>query len=184
MKLYLIRHAAVNVRADLPGPQWRLSPEGRAAAEVLGEEPHWAELQLLCTSPEPKAAGTAQRIAARHGLPIRIEPDLREVEGRAWVGGAEYRIIAQRYLAGEPVEGWEARATALNRLRTCVKSISDGPGYSKVGVVSHGLILTIYLADLLDLDTETTYKLWSRLRFPDVAAVDPVAKQVLREFGT
>lgn len=183
MKLYLIRHAAVNVRPDLPGPQWHLSPEGRSAAELLGQEPDWAELQCMYTSPEPKAVSTAQRIATRHGLPIRIEPDLREVEGRAWAGDGEYRDVAQRYLAGEAVDGWEERHTVLSRVRTFVQSIIAEPDQSMFGVISHGLILTIYLADLLNLGAEAAYGLWTGLRFPDVAVVDPVAKQELREFG-
>ena len=183
MRLYLIRHAAVTVRPDRPGPQWHLSPEGRAAAETLAEEPYWADLRLMYTSTEPKAVGTAQRISSRHNLPVRTEPDLREVRGRDWVGEESYRELAKRYLAGDGVDGWEPKEAALQRVRSCISGIVDESGGEDVGLVSHGLILTIYLADLLGLDARTSCDLWSGLRFPDVAVVDPKAKRMEREFG-
>ena len=182
MRLYLVRHAAVTVRPDLPGPQWHLSPEGRAAAGALAGEPYWAQLRALHTSPEPKAVATAQRLAARHGRPIRIEPDLREVENRAWVGEG-YRELVRRYLAGDPIAGWEPREAALGRVRACIDGIVARYGKLDVGIVSHGLVLTVYLADLLGLDGNGGYGLWSRLRMPDIAVIDPTARRPEREFG-
>ena len=183
MRLYLVRHAGVTVRPNQPSFHWHLSPEGRAAAEALAGEPSWADLRALYTSPEPKAAGTAQRIAARHGLPIRIEPDLREVEGRAWVEGEGYREVVQRYLAGEPVAGWEPQQQATARIRACIDGIVAQEGGAEVGVVSHGLVLALYLADLLGLDGAAAYRLWAHLRFPDVAVVDPQARRLEQAFG-
>jgi broad specificity phosphatase PhoE len=53
----------------------------------------------------------------------------------------------------------------------------------ETGVVSHGLALTLYLSDLLGLDGEASYQLWSGIGFPDVAEVDPEARRVARSFG-
>ena len=182
MRLYLIRHAAVVVRPDLPGPLWRLSAEGRAAAEALANEPFWAGLRVVCTSPEPKALATAQRIAARHGLPIRIEADLREVEHRVWVA-AGYRQQALRYLAGAAVDPWEPREAAQRRVRTCIDQLVTEDERSDIGIVSHGLVLTLYLADLLGLDADAAQELWSATRFPDVAVVDPAEGVLEQTFG-
>jgi broad specificity phosphatase PhoE len=182
VRLYVVRHAAVTIRRDVPLPQWHLSPEGRAAAEALAEEPYWAEIAALYTSAEPKAVGTAQRIAARHGLPIRIDPDLREVDGRTWVAEG-YREQVRRYLAGEPVDGWEPREAALARVGSCIDGVVAANEGADVAVVSHGLVLTLCLAGLLDLDATASFELWTRLRFPDVAVVDPEARQLERAFG-
>jgi broad specificity phosphatase PhoE len=182
LRLYLVRHAAVTVRPDLPGRQWHLSPEGRAAAGALANEPYWAEVCALHTSPEPKAVATAQRLAAGYGRPIRIEPDLREVENRAWVGEG-YRELVRRYLAGDSTSGWEPREAALGRVRACIDGIVARYGDLEVGIVSHGLVLTVYLADLLGLDGNGCYGLWSRLRMPDIAAIDPDARRLERAFG-
>ena len=182
MRLHLVRHAAVTVRPDRSASQWYLSAEGRAAAEALAEEPHWANLRGLHTSPEPKATATAQRIAARHSLPIRIEPDLREVERCTWVD-AGYADLVRRYLGDEAVGDWESKAAAGRRVRACIDRIVAKHRTSEVGVVSHGLALTLYLTDLLGLDGTAAYEMWSRMSFPDVAVVDPVAERLEEGFG-
>lgn len=181
MRLYVVRHAAVTVRQDVPPERWHLSPEGRAGASALGEDPCWADVALLYTSPEPKAVATAQRIAARNEKPIAIEHALREV-ARPWTSG-DYRELVRRYLAGDAVDGWEARAAALDRVRAAVDAIHECHADEDVGVVSHGLVLTLWLAELLGLDTAGTFGLWDRIRFPDVAVVDPDARTLERDFG-
>jgi len=181
VRLYLVRHASVTVRAALPPAQWHLSPEGRAAAGALADAPFWSGVRGIHASAEPKAIGTAQRIAARHGLPLRIEPELREVE-RPWQD-AGYAETARRYLAGEAVAGWEARAEALARVRGCIESILARHAGLEVAVVSHGLALTLYLSDLLGLDGEASHRLWSAIGFPDLAVVDPEARRMERSFG-
>jgi broad specificity phosphatase PhoE len=181
VRLYLVRHAAVAVREDRPSSQWYLSAEGRAAAEALGGEPYWAEAHSLHCSSEPKAAGTAQRIAAPHGLPVYIEPDMREVE-RPWVSEG-YRDLVRRYLAGEAVAGWEWRAAALERARRCVAKVIAGAGGRDAAIVSHGMLLTLYLSDLLDLDSHAAYDQWDQIGFPDVAVVEPEARRLVRDWS-
>ena len=183
MRLYLVRHSGVTVRPERPGAEWHLSREGRAAADALANEQRWAELDALHTSPEPKATSTAQRIAARHGLPIRIERDLREVEGRAWTEQAEYREQVRRYLAGEAVDSWEAEQEVQRRVRACIEAIMERHSGRDVAVVTHGLALTVYLAGLLELDAAAAYEMWAGIRFPDVAIVDPGARTLERPFG-
>jgi len=179
MRIYLVRHAAVTVRPGQPIAQWHLSPEGRDAALALGDEQYWSNLSVVHTSPEPKAVATAQRIAAPHGLEIRIDADLREVE-RPWVEGG-YDEAARRYLAGEPLAGWEPRNDALARVRGAIERI--GSRNEDAAAVSHGLVLTLYVSDLLDLDADGTFNLWRSIRFPDVAIVDTQARRVEKAFG-
>lgn len=182
MKLYLIRHGAVTVRPDRPGREWRLSPEGRAAVGALAKESGWATLSRVCTSPEPKAVATAQRLAGPHELAISIERDLREIDGRAWVGEG-YRAHVRRYLEDEAVDGWEARVTARERLRSSIDKIVAESGEQAIGVVSHGLILTLYVSDVLGLDAAASFDLWSSMQFPDVCVIDHATRAVEREFG-
>ncbi len=181
MQLYLVRHAAVVVRPDQPSEQRHLSPDGRAAAEALASEAGWTTLARLYTSSEPKAIATAQRIATRNGLPITIEPALGEIE-RPWTGG-DYRELARRYLLGEPVEGWEPHDAATDRIRASVEAITSAHGEAGLGVVSHGLILALYLAQLLELDGPATADFWDGISFPDYAIVDLEAHRLVRPFG-
>jgi broad specificity phosphatase PhoE len=181
VKLYLVRHSAVTLRPDVPSAQWHLSPEGRAGADSLADEPFWPEVRAVYASTEPKAEATAQRIAARHALPVRIEADPREVE-RPWVEG-DYKDAVRRYLAGEALAGWEPRDRALARVRQCIDGIVRRHEERDVAVVSHGIALTLYVAALLDLDAGRAYDAWSRIRFPDVAILDPAARRLERAFG-
>jgi len=181
VRLYLVRHAAVTVKPGVPSSDWHLSAEGRAAAGQLAEEAFWSGVRGLHVSPEPKAIGTAERIAARHDLPVRIEPALREV-ARRWAEG-DYSDVVRRYLAGETLDGWEPRDETLARVRSCIGRIVERHAGAEVAVVSHGLALTLYVSDLLGLDGEVAYELWSGIRFPDVAVVDPAARRLERGFG-
>jgi broad specificity phosphatase PhoE len=181
MQLYLVRHAAVVVRADQPSEQWHLSPEGRAAAEALAGDDGWAALARLYSSPEPKAIATAQRIAMRNALPLSIEPALHEVE-RPWTEG-DYRELARSYLRGEPVEGWEPYGGATARIRRAIEAIVSRHGEADVGVISHGLILSVYLADLLGLDGPAAIELWDSIGLPNYAIVDLKARKLIRPFG-
>ncbi len=183
MLLYLVRHAAVAVHPERPAEQWHLSPEGRAAAGALAGDDCWAALARLYSSPEPKAIATAQRIAAHSALPITIEPGLGEVGGRAWVEG-DYKDIARRYLRGEPVEGWEPREAAARRICACIETIVSRHGEADVGVVSHGLVLTLYLSELLGLGGDESVDVWGSIGFPDCAVVDLGSKRLERGFGT
>lgn len=181
--LYLVRHAAVAFRPELPAHAWRLSAEGRSAAEALGRREFWAEVRGIHSSPEPKAVATAQRIAAPHGLRMRIERDLREVEGRPWLDEG-YEDAVRHYFAGEPVEGWEPRDEASSRIVACIDRIVSRHEVADVGVVSHGLVLTLYLSGLLGLDEAKTFELWSGIGLPDVAAVEPGERRLVRGFGS
>lgn len=182
MLVYLVRHAAVTPRPEIPGPQWHLSPDGRVAAEKLGEEPHWANVHGIHTSVEPKAVATAQRITAPNELPIRIERDLREVEGRAWVETG-YAEQVHAYLSGDPPDGWEPIDHAQARMRNCIDGIVAKQADLNVGIVSHGIVLTLYVSDVMGLSPQEAIVLWESIRFPDVAIFDPAKKRFEREFG-
>ena len=121
--------------------------------------------------------GPPQERAREH-----IERDLREVEGRAWVAEA-YEEHVRRYLAGDAVDGWEACVTARERVRSSIERIAAESGEQDIGVVSHGLVLTLYLSDALGLDAEASFDLWSSMRFPDVCVIDHETQTVEREFG-
>ncbi len=183
MLLYLIRHSAVAPDPNQSGTQWRLSPEGRDAADALAREPFWKELRGIHTSVELKAVATAQRIAAPNELPIKIERDLREVEGRTWVESG-YADLVRGYLAGEPPDGWEPLDAVKARVRTCIDGIVERHTGLSVGIVSHGIILTLYLAEVLSLDADAAIELWGSIRFPDVAILHPDQKRLEREFGS
>ena len=164
MRLYLVRHAAVVLDVDRPAPEWRLTEAGREAAAELARSRSWDGVVLVATSPEPKARDTATPIAAAVGIPLRVEPGLREVErgSQPVLEREEYVALVERYLRGEPVEGWEPAAEASARFTAAVEGLlAEATG--DVVAVTHGLVIALYLG----LDRAA----WANLALPDVLEV-------------
>jgi broad specificity phosphatase PhoE len=151
VRLVLVRHAEVALELDRPAPEWRLTDAGRAAAAALAGSRSWDGVELVATSPEPKARDTAEPIAAALGLPLRVEDDLREVErgGLPVLERADYVALVARYLGGEPVEGWEPATEALERFAACIDRLL-GETTSEVVAVTHGLVIALFLGLTLD----------------------------------
>ena len=179
--VYLVRHAHVDVRSDVPAHEWRLSEAGRRDAERLGSAPAWREVALVATGPEPKMIATAEPIAAASGAVPTPEPDLREVDRAAtWTAGADrYRALVRRFFAGEDLPGWETRDAARARVVARIERLlvaTAGP----LVVVSGGLALTLYVSSLPG--TGDPFELWTEISLPAVGVVDPAARRVLIPF--
>ena len=167
--LWLVRHATVELRLDEPAHTWPLTEEGCAAADELARRlppltrvlssPEPKATRVL-SSPEPKATATAEPIARAAGVEIEVEERLREVERAGNLADYEaHRDAVRRYLAGDPVEGWEPRERALARVRAAVAGVDDA------AVVSHGMLLSLLLG--------YSFEQWARIALPDVVEWQP-----------
>lgn len=182
-KLVLIRHAQVAVDPDQASANWLLSVGGASAAANLRDDPDVAAATCFFTSPEPKARATARAIAADR--PIVVVQDLRELDRQAigWVGTSdEYRAIVTRILShpDHPYLGAETAALAQQRIVTAIARVVYDNPTKTVAAVSHGIVLTLYLAWLRG-DPLADLGLWRRMPFPAVAVVDPVERRVIRD---
>jgi broad specificity phosphatase PhoE len=90
--VHLVRHAEVEnpghlVYADLPG--FGLSPQGVEQARRVGRYLGPRPVVAIWSSPLERSLRTAEEIAARTGVPVKVDPDLTEwaVIGR-WKGHA------------------------------------------------------------------------------------------------
>lgn len=131
-KLYFTRHGETvwNVENKICGmTDSPLTARGRAQAVELGEAVRRAGYpidEILC-SPLSRAADTARAIADATGLPLRVEPRLREQAFGRYEGttrnGAEFKIskthFADRYCGGESMLQLAQRIyNLLDELRT------------------------------------------------------------------
>lgn len=148
-----------------------LSPGGHRQAQLLADRLTDLPVSLIVSSPRQRALDTAAPIAARHGLPVTISQDLRELdfgtlEGRTyteiqatmpdlWQEWMD-RPTALRFPCGESYEDLRARACreadALRR---------DNPSRTIV-VVAHGGILRALLAEALELASHNIFRLDQR----------------------
>jgi broad specificity phosphatase PhoE len=184
-RLVLVRHAEVVQNRDVPVERWPLSTEGVLAAAALRAHPALAGVSAVWSSPEPKALATARAIARDDE--VRVHPGLRELDRTAvgWVGDhASYVALVTEILRrpDESVRGCERAHDAEARVASAVGEIlAERPG-DDVAVVSHGLVLTLYLSRLLGLPGPSL-DLWRSIRFPDVAIVDAATWRVVSSFG-
>ncbi len=88
--LLLIRHATNDFvkTGRLPGrtPNIHLNEEGRRQAEALAQLLRDQPLDAIYSSPLERAIETAWRIAADRGLPLRLRPDLADVDNGDYTG--------------------------------------------------------------------------------------------------
>lgn len=164
MRLVLVRHAPAEPDPARPASAWALGPAGLAAARALaGRLP---APDVLLSSPLPKAAGTAAAIAEATGVPPRLDERLGETRGAdAWLG--DHRERAARYVAGEPVAGWEPQAEAAARVDAALREVA---GAGTVVAVSHGRVLAVWLATAAGLADPAAF--WADLRYPDAWTVE------------
>jgi broad specificity phosphatase PhoE len=195
-RLILVRHAEVAQDPKTPVERWSLSPEGARAAAALRAHPSLVGPAAVWSSPEPKALATAGAIWPE--VEIRPHQGLRELNRRAvgWVGShAEYRRLVTEILGrpDESVRGCEAARDAGRRMASAVEEILAESRGLDVAVVSHGLVLTLYVSSLLrsislgasPVGIEgSSLDIWRGIRFPDVAVVDADARIVVVPFGS
>jgi broad specificity phosphatase PhoE len=151
--LWFVRHAAVDLDLERPASTWQLTDDGRAEAEEIGVR--LAPVRRVLSSPEPKAVGTAEPIAAQSGIAVEIEPRLREVWREANLPDyAAHRDAVRRYLEGEAIDGWEPAAEARARFAEALDGLDDAV------VVTHATVLGLFLG--------YTFEQWGRIALPDV----------------
>lgn len=152
-QVWLVRHAVT----EWTGKRWcgrsdpPLTTAGAASAADLAsrlamEVPGGA---VILASPLRRALDTADAIAAVLGAPVRVDPDLIEVDfgvadGLTWnelTGG--HPGLAEAILGGPDVD-WPAGETAARvavRARSAAERIGDLARNGAVVVVSHGGLL-------------------------------------------
>jgi broad specificity phosphatase PhoE len=177
-QLWLIRHGQTdwNVegryqgQADLP-----LNATGLAQAEQLAVQLDGERFEALYSSDLLRARQTAKVLAQKIGLPVQVDPRLREVNQGQWEGELfavireRYRTeIAQRRL--DPVDGrppgGESAAEVAARVWEAADDIARDHPDGTVLVVSHGLALATLIARADGVPLEKVYTL-----IPDNAAI-------------
>ena len=98
-----------------------LNERGRAQAESLADLLDGVPLAAVVSSDLLRARETAELVAARHDLCVRVEPDLREVDVGTWTGRTEPELR-------------EAEPEAYARWRTGLPGWSGGETYEQMAV--------------------------------------------------
>lgn len=160
--LVLVRHALPLVSGDIAPRDWPLSSLGLRDAEGLASQLDLPPGTPVVSSDELKAQQTAEAFTSE----IVLDPRLREAR-RPWVDG-DYESVAHRWLEGKHLDGWESCSDVRRRMREAATEAGSRFG-SGACLVSHGLAISVLVADLADVDP---VEFWSELQFPDFVQID------------
>jgi probable phosphoglycerate mutase len=145
-----------------------LSVQGRAEAEALAKRLSHLQVEAVYASPRERARETAEPIARRHLLPVRIEPSLDEVDFGAWTGMPLERLrddpLWRRFNRDRTltrIPGGETMAEAAARMtRFFDRSIVDHPDErGAVALVGHGDPLRAAIAQTLGMPLDFMLRL-------------------------
>lgn len=181
--LILVKHAMPQVDVETPAHQWRLHPEGEAAAGVLAERLVSARYtpDKIVASLEPKATQTGSIMADRLRLPFATVDDLHEHDRRA-TGFLERRVFESRMrdLFAHPdqvVFGTESATAALTRFAAAVERvISEDTGDGDVVIVTHGTVISLFVGRRAVVDPTN---LWTTLGLPSYVALELPSHRII-----
>jgi broad specificity phosphatase PhoE len=169
--LYLIRHATPAIQPTVPSPDWPLSERGIEETRRLSRTAKSWGLQALYASNEAKAQSTALVLGEELALPVGVVEGFQETRLDVWIGNSDEFGDAVRQILEQPELSWrgaERAATAAERFAAGVSIISEGP--FPAAVVSHGRVITAWLAERLSIDDPFT--LWRSIPMPGWASID------------
>jgi probable phosphoglycerate mutase len=162
MKLYCVRHGETEfnlghrIQAQFDSA---LSALGRKQCEAVAEALAGVPCDAVITSPLRRARDTAQYIADRLKLELRLEPRLMEINAGIFQGHSWHELDerfpeeAARWKSQDPdyrIPGGESRRDLMTRTGEAFRAIRQA-GYSNVIVVAHGGSLSAAFKALLEI---------------------------------
>jgi len=185
--IYLIRHPHTRINLETPAATWDLSEIGQAQTAALLNAPFWPHVSAVYPSREPKAVTTAKEAALRYNIPVVPRSAFGELDRSAYTAPDEraYEVAVAACFAtpAESPHGWEPAAAALFRFkREMAQVLSWHPPEESIAVVSHGLVLALYMAHLRG--QEPTLSAWRAVDFAAIAAVDRASLRPVSAFLT
>lgn len=165
--LYIVRHGATewnHTRLAQGHADIDLDAEGHRQAAAIAHELSQLPVDAVYSSDLKRAVGTAGPIAEAHGLEVRLDRDLREIDQGEWtalhVDEIKERwpdLWAARHNCTRPggESGEQVRSRALGAVERIVRAHPEGT----VVVVSHGATIRWLAAEALGFDMERSKRL-------------------------
>lgn len=164
---YFVRHAHSSWTPDEMRP---LSPQGFEDAVRLADVLEEYPIDAVYTSPYTRARQTVEPLAARLGLPLLTEPDLRErnLGERTF----EDHLQAVAALWQDPSvanPGGESNLTAQQRGVAVIERLKGSHTGDHVVISTHGNMMALMLEYY---DPSLDYQFWKALSNPDIYTLD------------
>ena len=162
---FLIRHALHSFGSEaIAGrtPDVHLSAQGQEQAAQLGERLSHIAFEAICSSPMERTQETANAIAARQNVAVRVRPEINELDFGDWVGHKLDDLRPQEnwkqfnsFRSGTRAPGGELMLETQNRIVTFMQGLRMEHPSGNVALVSHADVIksavAYYLGVPLDL---------------------------------
>jgi broad specificity phosphatase PhoE len=114
-------------------------------------------------------------------LPIEPILDLRELRRTEGLV-PDYEAVVRQVLENpfRSINGWEPAGEAQTRILTAIERLLLAHEGKTLAVVSHGLVITLYLAYLTD--SAPSFDVWKGLPFACAIQVDPDERKIMARF--
>lgn len=172
-RLILIKHAAPEILQGIPARQWYLSDLGHQSIPKLAKALQPFQPERIITSLEPKAIETARLTAAALRLPWNTSPGLHEHDrsNEPYINLAEFEAKIRQVFSKpeELVYGRETANQALARFQEQIENLVNEHSQEKLAVVSHGTVISLFIAFRNSLNSFT---IWKQLGLPSFAVVE------------
>lgn len=155
--LYFIRHAETEANPIKPISKWKLSRRGLKKAVKLKNKTELQGLDLIITSLEKKAIGTAMPLSLKLIVNVISYKDLNELnrDRTRFLTREEYERAVKQTLEnldesyGDIYGNWETGNHALKRFKKKIDEIDKKYNSKKIGIFGHCYTINLYFADLL-----------------------------------
>ena len=178
--LILVKHSVPEIEEGRPASTWRLSKEGQLRAHQLALELERYTPEAIFSSEEPKASETAEILARHFQLDLKTVPDLREHDRSnvAYLAHDAFQALVRKFFRhpDQQVFGSETADEAHARFYRAVHSILNEHKHSTVLVVSHGTVISLFVARLTG---SSDLELWTKLGMPSFVALDLSSSTVI-----
>jgi 2,3-bisphosphoglycerate-dependent phosphoglycerate mutase len=165
--IYFVRHAHAEWTPDEERP---LSAKGSEDAKRVADELHGYPISSIYSSPARRALQTISPLAERIGIPIEIEPDLRERnlgEGVFDDFFQAVRITWRNPTFAHP--GGESSADAQKRGIAVVMRLQAKHPDQAIVLSTHGNLMALILKYFTP---SIGYEFWESLSMPDIFVVN------------
>ena len=172
--IFFIRHADTIKNPNLNSSKWVLSEKGSEQAKIISDTNILKDCDLIFVSSEIKTYLTINPLAKKLNIEIIELSDLDEVRrGDIFLTDSEFETEKFRQLEDldYPSFGGETANQALQRFSNAIDLIHKSYAGKKIIVVSHGTILNLYFAKILNKFSEIKER-WSSTPFGAIGIIE------------
>jgi broad specificity phosphatase PhoE len=171
--LILVKHAAPRIVEEQAPSEWVLSDAGKLQCERLAARLAHRRLGRVIGSEEHKAAETAKLLGLHLRLPSATRPGLQENDRTGLpffpdITEFHARIEAFFSAPADRLIGLETADQAHDRFVMSIDGLLSETPAEPVAVVSHGAVISLFVARANDLDP---YRFWLELGFASFAVL-------------